>query len=90
MASSTFSILRLCQRLSLVEALKEAAAGGATSFNIAIRRRPGKAAYHAAEQLRRAASDAGAILIVNDRCDLALAVDADGVHLGQGRSSRCP
>jgi thiamine-phosphate pyrophosphorylase len=26
----------------------------------------------------------GVIFIVNDRCDLALAVDADGVHLGQG------
>ncbi|MGZ8394438.1 MAG: thiamine phosphate synthase, partial [Nitrospira sp.] len=25
----------------------------------------------------------GALFIVNDRCDLAMAVDADGVHLGQ-------
>ena len=28
-------------------------------------------------------ADAGGLLIVNDRCDLALAVDADGVHVGQ-------
>ena len=33
--------------------------------------------------LRQAAADAGALFMVNDRCDLALAVEADGVHLGQ-------
>jgi len=74
---------RLVQRLSLVEALKEAAAGGARLFQYRDKAASGKDAYRQAEQLRRAASDAGAILIVNDRCDLALAVDADGVHVGQ-------
>lgn len=33
--------------------------------------------------LRRLCSEHGALFIVNDRIDLALAVDADGVHLGQ-------
>jgi thiamine-phosphate diphosphorylase len=32
---------------------------------------------------RRVCSEAGACLIVNDRIDIALAVGADGVHLGQ-------
>lgn len=32
---------------------------------------------------RRICDDAGAALIVNDRVDVALAADADGVHLGQ-------
>ncbi len=40
-------------------------------------------AYLRARALRQAASEVGALLIVNDRCDLALAVEADGVHLGQ-------
>ncbi len=40
-------------------------------------------AYREAARLRRRAADAGALFLVNDRCDLALAVDADGVHLGQ-------
>ena len=40
-------------------------------------------AYAKALALRQAATDAGALLIVNDRCDLAMAVNADGVHLGQ-------
>jgi thiamine-phosphate pyrophosphorylase len=41
------------------------------------------AAYRQAVLLRQAARDAGARFLINDRCDLALAVDADGVHLGQ-------
>jgi thiamine-phosphate pyrophosphorylase len=36
-----------------------------------------------AERLRARCRTAGVTFIVNDRIDLALAVDADGVHLGQ-------
>lgn len=36
-----------------------------------------------AEVFRSLTADAGALLIVDDRVDVALAVDADGVHLGQ-------
>jgi thiamine-phosphate pyrophosphorylase len=36
------------------------------------------------ERLRARCRQAGATFIVNDRVDLALAVAADGVHLGQG------
>lgn len=42
-----------------------------------------KEAYIQALALRQAATEVGATLIINDRCDLALAVKADGVHLGQ-------
>jgi len=35
-------------------------------------------------QIIAIAAPAGARLIVNDRCDLAMLADADGVHLGQG------
>ena len=37
----------------------------------------------AAEMARRVTRAAGALLIIDDRIDVALAVDADGVHLGQ-------
>ncbi len=37
----------------------------------------------AARRYRRVCDAAGALLIVNDRPDLALAADADGVHVGQ-------
>lgn len=43
-----------------------------------------KAAYAEALLLRKVAHELGVLFIINDRCDLALAVDADGVHLGQG------
>ncbi|HEX7766678.1 MAG TPA: thiamine phosphate synthase, partial [Nitrospira sp.] len=43
-----------------------------------------KEAYAEALPLRKLATELGALFIVNDRCDLAMAVDADGVHLGQG------
>ena len=36
-----------------------------------------------ARELRDVAARLSALFIVNDRCDLALAVEADGVHLGQ-------
>ena len=37
-----------------------------------------------ARALRQLCAHHGALFLVNDRIDLALAVDADGVHLGQG------
>ena len=40
-------------------------------------------AYEEALPLRTLARKLGVLFIVNDRCDLALALDADGVHLGQ-------
>lgn len=42
-----------------------------------------KEAYSHGLPLRQAAREAQVSFIVNDRCDLALALEADGVHLGQ-------
>jgi thiamine-phosphate pyrophosphorylase len=44
---------------------------------------PGRPLLALAERLRRATADRGALLFVNDRLDVALAVGADGVHLGE-------
>lgn len=43
----------------------------------------GAALYRAAAELIRPARDAGALLLVNDRVDLALVLEMDGVHLGE-------
>ena len=40
--------------------------------------------FEVCRQLRVSVRQAGGIFIVNDRIDVALAVDADGVHVGQG------
>ena len=39
--------------------------------------------YHEALKLRGLTRDSGATFVVNDHADIALAVDADGLHLGQ-------
>jgi len=44
---------------------------------------PDRALLRRAEEAREAAHDAGALFVLNDRPDLALACEADGVHVGQ-------
>lgn len=67
----------------LADLLTQAASAGARLFQYRDKHASAAAAYRRALPLRQAAADAGALLIVNDRCDLALAIEADGVHLGQ-------
>lgn len=67
----------------LVDVLKRAVEGGARLFQYRNKTSPMKDAYPEALALRKTAADLGVMFIVNDRCDLAMAVDADGVHLGQ-------
>ncbi len=68
----------------LVEVLNAAAEAGASLFQYRNKTASMKEAYAEALPLRQAAAKAGVLFIINDRCDLAVAVDADGVHLGQG------
>ena len=69
------------------EALAHALVGESRVLQIRIKPREGLAhadeLYRVARMARRVCDGAGAALIVNDRVDVALAVDADGVHLGQ-------
>jgi len=73
----------VCPARPLVEVLTAAAEAGASLFQYRNKSASMKDAYLEALVLRQAAAKAGVLFIVNDRCDLALAVDADGVHLGQ-------
>ncbi|MBS0151151.1 MAG: thiamine phosphate synthase [Nitrospira sp.] len=67
----------------LLDVLKSSAAAGARLFQYRNKTASMKAAFAEALPLSQAAHELGALFIVNDRCDLALAVEADGVHLGQ-------
>jgi thiamine-phosphate pyrophosphorylase len=69
---------------TLLDVLTASAKAGAKLFQYRNKTASMKAAYEEALPLRNAAHELGVLFIVNDRCDLALAVDADGVHLGQG------
>lgn len=74
----------VCPARPLTDVLTAAAEAGASIFQYRNKTASMKDAYVEALALRQAAAKAGVLFIVNDRCDLALAVDADGVHLGQG------
>jgi len=74
----------VCPSRSLVDVLAAAAEAGASLFQYRNKTASMKEAYVEALALRQAATKARVLFIVNDRCDLALAVNADGVHLGQG------
>jgi thiamine-phosphate diphosphorylase len=67
----------------LVELLALALAGGTRMIQLREKEWPSGRVLPLAEKLRAACATAGATFIVNDRVDLALAVGADGVHLGQ-------
>ncbi|MGE0546480.1 MAG: thiamine phosphate synthase [Kofleriaceae bacterium] len=61
-------------------------AGGARVLQLRIKRSPPAATselIRIAKLVRSICHEAGAALIINDRIDVALAVGADGVHLGQ-------
>jgi thiamine-phosphate pyrophosphorylase len=67
----------------LVELLGQALAGGSRMIQLREKEWPSGRILPLAEKLRAACAAAGATFIVNDRVDLALAVGAHGVHLGQ-------
>ena len=67
----------------LVELLGLALAGGSRMIQLREKEWPSGRILPLARTLRAACAAAGAAFIVNDRVDLAVAVSADGVHLGQ-------
>jgi thiamine-phosphate pyrophosphorylase len=58
-------------------------AGGAEMIQLREKTWPSGTLFPMAQRLRARCRAAGVPFIVNDRVDVALAVDADGVHLGQ-------
>jgi thiamine-phosphate pyrophosphorylase len=58
-------------------------AGGAKVLQVRIKPADAVEVMRVARMARRVCSEAGAALVINDRIDVALAVGADGVHLGQ-------
>jgi thiamine-phosphate pyrophosphorylase len=57
--------------------------GGARVVQLREKSLCDRALWELAREMRRLSRRHGAVLIVNDRVDVALAVEADGVHLGQ-------
>lgn len=68
----------------LVTVVRAALDAGLPAVQLRDKDLPGRTLWTLAEQLRRETRRTGAALYVNDRVDVALAVEADGVHLGGG------
>ena len=65
------------------EFLHAALRGGVDLVQLRMKDAAKDAILDAAHRFRRVCDEHGALLIVNDRPELALAADADGVHVGQ-------
>ena len=63
--------------------VREAAAGGVTMVQLREKECSTAEFIQLARELKAALAPLGIPLIINDRVDVALAVDADGVHIGQ-------
>jgi thiamine-phosphate pyrophosphorylase len=68
---------------SLEEQTEAALRGGATLIQLRDKEMEGRCLFEVAQSLRKICHCYGTPLIINDRVDVALAVGADGVHLGQ-------
>jgi thiamine-phosphate pyrophosphorylase len=74
---------RVARGRDQVELLRAAIRGGVTMVQLRDKELPARDQYELGRRLRELTRAANVPLIVNDRIDLALAIDADGVHLGQ-------
>jgi len=70
-------------RWSPLEQARAACDGGAAVVQLRAKRATDRQALAWGEAIREATRRAGVRLVVNDRFDLALALEADAVHLGQ-------
>jgi thiamine-phosphate pyrophosphorylase len=68
---------------SLEDVVGEAVAAGATAIQLRDKRAGTGELLPLARRLRELCQSHGALFLVNDRLDLALACGADGVHVGQ-------
>jgi thiamine-phosphate diphosphorylase len=65
------------------EQLARTLAAHACVLQVRVKSNDASLVVRIANLARRVCSDAGIALVINDRLDIALAVGADGVHLGQ-------
>ena len=74
---------KLSRGRSHLQVAEAAIAGGADVLQLRDKEASSGRLYQEALQLRKLTRDTQVAFIVNDRLDIALAVDADGVHVGQ-------
>lgn len=73
----------MCPREKLIDVVGEAIRGGVTLIQLREKEISTREFYNEAVLLKELCKKNGVPLIINDRLDIALAVDADGIHVGQ-------
>jgi len=73
---------KLCPGGEILETAAKALDGGVRAVQLREKDLPGRELFRLAERMRRLTEEYGARLLINDRADVAMAVGADGVHLG--------
>ena len=68
---------------TLEHVVEQSVAGGVTMVQVREKHGDVRAFIERAQRVKAILSGTGVPLIINDRVDVALAVDADGLHLGQ-------
>jgi thiamine-phosphate pyrophosphorylase len=72
-----------CTGRDLLTVVGKALEGGVKAIQLREKDLPARDLYDLALEMRELTGRFGARLFVNDRIDIAMAVDADGVHLGE-------
>ncbi|MBY5333872.1 thiamine phosphate synthase [Rhizobium leguminosarum] len=73
----------LCAGIGMVETARLAVAGGATMVQLRDKHAGTIRMIETGRALRQALNGTGALLIVNDDVEAAIAIGADGLHIGQ-------
>lgn len=72
-----------CKGKDFYESIRKSIQGGAKIVQLREKKMGTRDFYERALKVKKICKDLGAIFIINDRLDIALAVKADGIHLGQ-------
>lgn len=72
----------LARPRSLLEVVREAVEAGAPAIQLRAKGASARELFEAGSELLPVVREAGALFFVNDRVDVALALGADGVHVG--------
>lgn len=75
---------RGCGGRYLVSVVAEALKGGVKAVQLREKDLSSRELYELAREMREITSHYNALLFINDRIDIAMAVAADGVHMGHG------
>ncbi len=74
----------LMVQATIEESVERGVRGGCTLVQLREKSVSSREFYETAVRVRKVTTRLDVPLIINDRADIALAVDADGVHVGQG------